>query len=241
MNTRALIYELLDFVDPVLDHLGSRHRVAFVHKILENGTGADRQLAAFEQDRNLASRKRPRPVPAITSQPSDCRVWPKPVFMLCRATGAGNQRQSATITLAISRLKNAGTRKRLLRTTIAAMPRTRASIVCISCKGKNSLKTRQGFRELCRPKTAIVYNSPPRPGCDPVQKQPTADREPLCSVYRWHWPVVCTLCTASYRPIRVQLQLPAQWVPTLVSLRPLACWWLSLPSCLRFFATYLHL
>ena len=55
VNTRALIYELLDFVDPVLDHLGSRHRVAFVHKILENGTGADRQLAAFEQDRNLAS------------------------------------------------------------------------------------------------------------------------------------------------------------------------------------------
>jgi carboxylate-amine ligase len=29
--------------------------VAYVHKILENGTGADRQLAAFEQDRNLAS------------------------------------------------------------------------------------------------------------------------------------------------------------------------------------------
>jgi carboxylate-amine ligase len=55
VNTRALIYELLDFVDPVLDHLGSRHRVAYVHKILENGTGADRQLAAFEQDRNLAS------------------------------------------------------------------------------------------------------------------------------------------------------------------------------------------
>ncbi len=55
VNTRALIYELLDFVDPVLDHLGSRHRLAHVHKILEGGTGADRQLAVFDQHKNLAS------------------------------------------------------------------------------------------------------------------------------------------------------------------------------------------
>jgi len=55
VNTRALIYELLDFIDPVLDHLGSRHRVAYVHKILENGTGGDRQLAVFEQSKNLSS------------------------------------------------------------------------------------------------------------------------------------------------------------------------------------------
>jgi carboxylate-amine ligase len=38
-----LIYELLEFIDPVLDHLGSRHRVAYVNKMIENGTGADRQ------------------------------------------------------------------------------------------------------------------------------------------------------------------------------------------------------
>src|SRR6187402_1517699 len=55
VNTRALIYELLDFIDPVLDHLGSRHRIAHVHKMLENGTGADRQLAVFEQTKSLAS------------------------------------------------------------------------------------------------------------------------------------------------------------------------------------------
>src|SRR4026208_2604810 len=55
VNTRALIYELLDFIDPVIDHLGSRHRIAFVHKILEGGTGADRQLAVFEQTKSLAS------------------------------------------------------------------------------------------------------------------------------------------------------------------------------------------
>ena len=53
VNTRALIYELLDFVDPVLDHLGSRDRIAYVHKILENGTGADKQLAVFEKSKDL--------------------------------------------------------------------------------------------------------------------------------------------------------------------------------------------
>ncbi len=54
VNTRALIYELLEFVEPVLDHLGSRHRLAYVHKILENGTGADRQLAVFEKTKDLS-------------------------------------------------------------------------------------------------------------------------------------------------------------------------------------------
>src|SRR5690348_13066446 len=53
VNTRALIYELLDFLDPVLDHLGSRHRIAYVNKMLENGTGADRQLAVFEKTKSL--------------------------------------------------------------------------------------------------------------------------------------------------------------------------------------------
>ena len=53
VNTRVLIYELLDFVDDVVDHLGSRHRIDYVNKILENGTGADKQLAIFEKTRNL--------------------------------------------------------------------------------------------------------------------------------------------------------------------------------------------
>ncbi|MEO7983594.1 MAG: carboxylate-amine ligase [Bacteroidota bacterium] len=53
VNTRALIYELLDFLDPVLDHLGSRHRLGHVNKMLETGTGADRQLAVFEKTKNL--------------------------------------------------------------------------------------------------------------------------------------------------------------------------------------------
>jgi len=53
-NTRALIYELLEFLDPVLDHLGSRHRIAYANKMMENGTGADRQLAVFEKTKNLS-------------------------------------------------------------------------------------------------------------------------------------------------------------------------------------------
>lgn len=55
INTRVLIYELLDFVDDTLDHLGSRHRLAHVHRILEEGTGADRQLNVFSQTKSLVS------------------------------------------------------------------------------------------------------------------------------------------------------------------------------------------
>src|SRR5436190_13684196 len=49
VNTRLLIYELLDFVDDVVDELGSRHAINYIQKILENGTGADRQLAIFNK------------------------------------------------------------------------------------------------------------------------------------------------------------------------------------------------
>src|SRR6187401_669823 len=53
VNTRVLIYELLDFVDDVVPHLGSRHAIGHVHKMLEAGTGADRQLKVFEATKNL--------------------------------------------------------------------------------------------------------------------------------------------------------------------------------------------
>jgi glutamate---cysteine ligase / carboxylate-amine ligase len=55
VNSRVLIYELLDFVDDVLDHLGSRHAVNFVPKILEEGTGADRQLRVYKETNSLIS------------------------------------------------------------------------------------------------------------------------------------------------------------------------------------------
>jgi glutamate---cysteine ligase / carboxylate-amine ligase len=53
VNTRVLIYELLDFVDDVVPHLGSRHAINHVHTMLEQGTGADRQLQVFEQNNSL--------------------------------------------------------------------------------------------------------------------------------------------------------------------------------------------
>lgn len=53
VNTRVLIYELLDFVDDVIPHLGSRHAINHVHKMLDEGTGADRQLKIFEETKSL--------------------------------------------------------------------------------------------------------------------------------------------------------------------------------------------
>lgn len=55
INTRVLIYELLDFVDDVVDHLGSRHHISYIHKMLERGTGADRQLVVYDQTKNLVN------------------------------------------------------------------------------------------------------------------------------------------------------------------------------------------
>lgn len=53
VNTLILIHELIDFVDDVLDDLGSREEVENTYKMLENGTGADRQLAVFEKTGSL--------------------------------------------------------------------------------------------------------------------------------------------------------------------------------------------
>jgi carboxylate-amine ligase len=47
VDTKMLIMELLDFVDDVVDELGSRHEINRVLDILKYGTGADRQLACF--------------------------------------------------------------------------------------------------------------------------------------------------------------------------------------------------
>lgn len=46
---RDLIYELLDFVDDVVDELGSRKELEYIHTILEHGTSADRQLKVYEE------------------------------------------------------------------------------------------------------------------------------------------------------------------------------------------------
>jgi glutamate---cysteine ligase / carboxylate-amine ligase len=52
-DTRYLILELLDFVDDVVDDLGSREAISYIHTILQNGTGADRQLEVFKQTNSL--------------------------------------------------------------------------------------------------------------------------------------------------------------------------------------------
>ncbi|MCB0516850.1 MAG: carboxylate-amine ligase [Bacteroidetes bacterium] len=51
--TRKLILELLDFVDDVVDDLGSRQHIEYAHKILEEGSGADRQLDVYEKTGSL--------------------------------------------------------------------------------------------------------------------------------------------------------------------------------------------
>lgn len=51
--TRQLILELLDFVDDVVDELGSRHEVEYALKMMKMGTGADRQLQVFRETGDL--------------------------------------------------------------------------------------------------------------------------------------------------------------------------------------------
>ena len=53
VDTRSLIRELLEFIDDVVDELGSRKAIQHVYKILEEGTGADRQLAVYQHTGSL--------------------------------------------------------------------------------------------------------------------------------------------------------------------------------------------
>jgi glutamate---cysteine ligase / carboxylate-amine ligase len=53
VNTRALILELLDFIDDVVDELGCRDALSTIHRILEKGTGADRQLEVYKETKSL--------------------------------------------------------------------------------------------------------------------------------------------------------------------------------------------
>jgi carboxylate-amine ligase len=49
-----LVHELLAFIDDVVDELGSRAEIDYIHHILRHGTGADRQLEAWRQsDHNI--------------------------------------------------------------------------------------------------------------------------------------------------------------------------------------------
>jgi len=50
---RHLIQEYLEMIDPVVDELGSRAEINYIHQMLEMGTGADRQLKVFEETGDL--------------------------------------------------------------------------------------------------------------------------------------------------------------------------------------------
>ncbi len=48
-----LAQELIEFIDDVVDELGSRTEINYINKIMEMGTGADRQLKVWEQTDDL--------------------------------------------------------------------------------------------------------------------------------------------------------------------------------------------
>jgi carboxylate-amine ligase len=50
---RDLVLELLDFVDDVVDSLGSRKEIEHIHTILERGTSAERQLQVYRETNDL--------------------------------------------------------------------------------------------------------------------------------------------------------------------------------------------
>ncbi|MDQ6666120.1 MAG: carboxylate-amine ligase [Acidobacteriota bacterium] len=50
---RDLMLEYLDLVDDVVDELGSRNELEYIHQMLEMGSGADRQLRVFQETGDL--------------------------------------------------------------------------------------------------------------------------------------------------------------------------------------------
>jgi carboxylate-amine ligase len=53
VDTRSLIHEILEFIAPEVEELGSQREMAHVERILAEGTGADRQLAVWERTHDL--------------------------------------------------------------------------------------------------------------------------------------------------------------------------------------------
>lgn len=50
---RDLMHEYLDFVEDVVEELDSREELSYIHRMLEMGSGADRQLRVFEETGDL--------------------------------------------------------------------------------------------------------------------------------------------------------------------------------------------
>ena len=45
--------EYLEMIDDVVDELGSRDEINYIHQMLKMGTGADRQLKVYEETGDL--------------------------------------------------------------------------------------------------------------------------------------------------------------------------------------------
>jgi carboxylate-amine ligase len=50
---RDLAFELLEFVDDVVESLGSRREVSYLERIVRDGTSADRQLRVWKETGHL--------------------------------------------------------------------------------------------------------------------------------------------------------------------------------------------
>lgn len=53
VDCETLIHELLEFIDDVADELGIREQLAYVGEILRHGTGADRQIAVWNETQDI--------------------------------------------------------------------------------------------------------------------------------------------------------------------------------------------
>jgi glutamate---cysteine ligase / carboxylate-amine ligase len=53
VDTRSLINELLEFISTEVNDLGSKNEMAHIERIMREGTGADRQLRAWEQTKDM--------------------------------------------------------------------------------------------------------------------------------------------------------------------------------------------
>jgi glutamate---cysteine ligase / carboxylate-amine ligase len=53
VETRSLLHELLEFISTEVEELGTTKEMAHVERIIREGTGADRQLEAFERTRDM--------------------------------------------------------------------------------------------------------------------------------------------------------------------------------------------
>ena len=49
---KDLFNEMMEFIDDVVDPLGSRKQIDYLKKIVENGTSADRQIKMFDKNKN---------------------------------------------------------------------------------------------------------------------------------------------------------------------------------------------